>query len=642
MQTGKQKAHGNRAVAKREMNRLFATIISLVCLTAVSCSTEKIPTDGAQGPVTVAFRADNAVTRTQINGDGHSTSWQKGDRIALWARNGAQEFTLANQTFSIFYRESGNTQAYFTSTLPQAMPEGRYTYYAAYPLPESVDGTQATFAIPGVQDGRVGGGADIMVAVPAEASQLGPLEADPDLSLTMRHKLHVLRFYIPEGHNTLGEPVERIVVTMPQNISGNVTTDITDAGAAMTLAEGSNTVELQLATPIDASTADGYQYACAAIFPSEQYGPDDVMHVALYSEHYAASVDNILLAGRTFAAGHVTPVPLRPVLMQFQNKIRFTLGTNNLGEDVQTITLTAPEGVNWSEEGSNVLTIDAARIYDSGYFDLDFNTQASVQLYEALANQRVTVQFESENAIVTSEIVMPDTQTVGSSATVTFEVPYLLYEDFAQITTFDSNCDVGIGTNSSSAGNVDAIAFKWQDGANKGYWTGARIGGYEGAAVRSSCRFEGGGIGKATTYATYPGRIDSAPITGLKNPVKVKISFDYAGGQDAWMMDSNKEKGGTYGNPIMSYGYTTNGAALNGGTDIDSVLESELLLSNDKTWQSPFDTKVNYIDDCANGTRISWKVTVNRIGNQSSWTGIFGANGNHYLYIDNIKVQIAQ
>ena len=23
-----------------------------------------------------------------------------------------------------------------------------------------------------------------------------------------------------------------------------------------------------------------------------------------------------------------------------------------------------------------------------------------------------------------------------------------------------------------------------------------------------------------------------------------------------------------------------------------------------------------------------------------SWTGIFGANGNHYLYLDNIKVSI--
>lgn len=634
MQTGKQKAHGNRAVAKREMNRLFATIISLVCLTAASCSTEKIPTDVEQGPVTVAFRADNAVTRTQINGDGHSTSWQKGDRIALWARNGAQEFTLANQTFSIFYRESGNTQAYFTSTLPQAMPEGRYTYYAAYPLPESVVGTQATFTIPGVQDGRVGGGADIMVAVPAEASQLGPLEADPDLSLTMCHKLHVLRFYIPEGHNTLGEPVERIVVTMPQNISGKATTDITDAGAAMTLTEGSNTVELQLATPIDASTAEDYLYACAAIFPSEQYGPDDVMHVALYSEHYAASVDNILLAGRTFAAGHVTPVPLRPVLMQFQNKIRFTLGTNNLGEDVQTITLTAPEGVKWSEEGSNVLTIDAARIYDSGYFDLDFNTYASVQLYEALANQGVTVQFESENAIVTSEIVMPDTQTVGSSATVTLNIPYLYYEDFTSAEQSSNyNDDNSLG-NSSSGDNtaVDLSIYGWPR-----EWTGARCGLSATKAIRVCCRSE-----KALGWpGTYNGRIDSPTMSALKagKNIKVHISFSYS-------FNRNGSKSSSFQH-YLAFGHHNTAGPINASSGVGSWFTDPLLgytidanLASDLTGEltGDFDnismTADYTVEQCSSSTRFAWEAYIKT----ASPDGYY----NNWVYIDNIKVQIVK
>ena len=30
---------------------------------------------------------------------------------------------------------------------------GDYTYYAAYPAPESVDGTRATYTLPAVQDG---------------------------------------------------------------------------------------------------------------------------------------------------------------------------------------------------------------------------------------------------------------------------------------------------------------------------------------------------------------------------------------------------------------------------------------------------------------------------------------------------------
>ena len=48
----------------------------------------------------------------------------------------------------------------------------------------------------------------------------------------------------------------------------------------------------------------------------------------------------------------------------------------------------------------------------------------------------------------------------------------------------------------------------------------------------------------------------------------------------------------------------------------------------------------SFLADFNSAHRISWKVNVNRIGNVSSWTGIFGANGNHYLYLDNIKVSI--
>lgn len=633
MQTGKQKAHGNRAVAKREMNRLFATIISLVCLTAVSCSTEKIPTDVEQGPVTVAFRADNAVTRTQINGDGHSTSWQKGDRIALWARNGAQEFTLANQTFSIFYRESGNTQAYFTSTLPQAMPEGRYTYYAAYPLPESVEGTQATFAIPGVQDGRVSGGADIMVAVPAEASQLGPLEADPDLSLTMRHKLHVLRFYIPEGHNTLGEPVERIVVTMPQNISGKATTDITDAGAAMTLAEGSNTVEMQLANPIDASTADGYQYACAAIFPSEQYGPDDVMQVLLYSQNYATSVDNILLAGRTFAAGHVTPVSIKPSQeKQIRPKLRFRIATNNLGEDIQKITITAPDNINWDLSvnvpasytytfGEKDITISAPKgntIGADDYFEFAFYNKADIEILEG---KTITVTYESQSAIVTSMVTIPAGASTSNPATINLDVPYLYYEDFSSLSSsFENHTEHTV----SDSGNPDAI---WLNDYGLNEWSGARIGGKTDIGIRICCRYESG----MWVKAIYRGRVDSAPMAAIKKGknVKVRVYFDYSSAQ-------------SHNNGQTTYwaGTTTNTDKLKGDTDIENIIIQETAIDRDfdiSETDKSYETRHtnSYDATCGPESRLSWRVGTNRGGE-------FGSNGNYWLYIDNIRVQIVK
>ena len=86
----------------------------------------------------------------------------------------------------------------------------------------------------------------------------------------------------------------------------------------------------------------------------------------------------------------------------------------------------------------------------------------------------------------------------------------------------------------------------------------------------------------------------------------------------------------------------TDNTALNGATDIENVLDEGINVETDKTWESPYNTRTDYIENCVNGTRLSWKVTVNRVGSQTSLTGIFGANGNHYLYIDNIRIQIAK
>lgn len=613
------------------MNRLFAIIISLALTLLVSCATEEIPGNPG-GPVTVGFSVNDAATRTQINDNGRSTSWMKGDRISLWARNEAQEFTLNGQIFDIYYREAGNSGAYFTATLPQAMPEGSYTYYATYPQPESVNGTQATFTIPAVQDGRVGGGTDIMIAAPAEAAQLGPLDNGSNLSLTMRHMLHVLRFYIPEGYNTLGEPIERIVFTMPQTIAGKATTDITDPDGDMTLTEGGNTVTLQLGKPIDASTAGAFDYACAAIFPSAEYGADDVMQVSLYSDNYAATVDDILLAGRTFAAGHVTPVPLRPKLKEFQNRIRFTITSNNLGEDIQTITLTAPEGVNWSETGSNVLSFDAANLNGGGYYDLDFDTYASVALYEALANQPVTVQFESENAIVYSDITMPDT-SIGTSTDVTLDVPYLYFEDFSTTTkssNYDDNSSLSI-TDATGGDAIDLSSESWPQG-----WTGSRCGLEAGKAVRVSCRAE-----KVLVSGAYNGRIDSPAMSAIKDgcSVKLRVQFDYSFNREG-NRSSNLQHFLAFGYHSTAGPIETSGQNSNPNYTIDANIASGLTGDFNGSYDN-INLPADYaVDGCTSTTRFAWESYITTF---DAFSGFFNSYYyNNWVYIDNIRVQIVK
>ena len=633
MQTGKQTVRRNIVITKTQMNRSLVIALSLALSLLVSCAGKDIPPQSVNsGPVTVGFGVSGTATRTQINDDGISTSWMQDDRVSLWARNEAQEFTLNGQIFNIYYREAGNVGAYFTATLPQAMPEGRYTYYATYPQPESLDGTRATFTIHDVQDGRVGGGADIMIATPAEAAQLGPLEDDPDLSLTMRHMLHVLRFYIPEGCNTLGEPVERIVFTMPQQVTGKAAADITAPDGGMTLTEGGNTVTLQLDKPVDASTAGAFDYACAAIFPSAEYGADDVMQVSLYSASYAAEVDDILLAGRTFAAGHVTPVPLRPKLKEFQNRIRFTIGANNLGEDVQTITLTAPEGVNWSETGGNVLSFDAAKLNGGGYYDLDFDTYVSVALYEALANQPVTVQFESENAIVYSDITMPDT-SIGTSTDVTLDVPYLYFEDFSTTTkssNYDDNSSLSI-TDVTGGDAIDLSSESWPQG-----WTGSRCGLEAGKAVRVSCRAE-----KVLVSGAYNGRIDSPAMSAIKDgcSVKLRVQFDYSFNREG-NRSSNLQHYLAFGYHSTAGPIETSGQNSNPNYTIDANIASGLTGDFNGSYDN-INLPADYaVDGCTSTTRFAWESYITTF---DAFSGFFNSYYyNNWVYIDNIRVQIVK
>lgn len=616
------------------MYRLFVFAISLALTLLASCTAKDTLPHPDAGPVTVGFRVGGEQTRTQINDDGRSTSWSKDDRIALWARNEASEFTLSAQPFQIYYRGVNGSEAYFSSTLPQAMAEGRYTYYAAYPLPESLDGTKATFTIPAVQDGRVGSGADIMIATPAEASQLGPLENCPDLSLTMQHMLHVLRFYIPEGDNVLGEPVERIVLTMPQQIAGRATADITDPDGGMTLAEGGNTVELNLTEPLDASTAAEYAYACAAIFPSTQYGADDVMQVSLYSKNYAATVDDILLAGRTFAAGHVTPVPMKPTQKELRPKLRFRIATNNLGEDIQKITISAPDDTMWdlsvivpddytyTSGGKKDITISAPKgstITSDDYFEFSFYNTADI---EALEGKTITVSYESQSAIVTDTVTIPTDASKNNPAAIDLNVPYLYYEDFSSLnSSFEVRTEY---TGGGDSGNPDAIELN--DYGLQG-WSGARIGGKAGVGIRICCRYESGLFIKAI----YCGRVDSAPMAAIKNgkSVKVRVLFDYSSAQ-------------SHNNGQTTYwaGTTTNTDKLAGNTDIENVIIQETAINRDfdvnETDQSYETRHTNFYDTtCTSATRLSWKVGTNRRGE-------IGSNGNYWLYIDNIRVQIVK
>lgn len=641
----------------------FKKYITLLAsaLLLFACAKEEFdtPISTPDGPVTVGFwvgRGDTRTetpnagfemdaplgaetTRTQINNDGISTSWSKDDKIALWATNNANQNLLSAKPFHIYYRDSFlgenteatpyNNYAMFTTTLESPMPEGEYTYYATYPTPKSTSGESASFTLASSQDGLMGNGAAIMVAEPATYHQLqkvldvpGDQEIDDDhLSLVMKHKTHALRFYAKStkwGFND-GEKIERIIVIMPQNIAGDVTFNYTNATAQMATSNAVNKIELNLVNPIGASaSASAIEHAVAAILPQNAFGSTAQMEIRVFTDKQAVQ-NFISLSGRgAMAAGHITPVAMDCSSPLSNYKIRFTIGTNNLGEDVNTITLTAPAGTLWSANGSSVLTIDAKNTINKvGYYDLAFDRfdGASVAAYNNLNGKTITATYDSDHATVSNSFTI---NTSGSTYTnVALTVPYLFYEDFNGFAADDSHWYGRLGNNKkeNSASWINGWSGnQWRtDGSNMGLRS--YVGSY-GALAITDC---------------YYGRLDS-PALPLKQGKRVTLRLTF----DVTM--STKAENGI---PECIYGYSTSTDAKVGGYTASTALGSTHTKNSPEysigsgtdngTYNSTFT-----ISSTPSTVRLAWLTGITYKGQTVETITAQWFN----MYLDNIKVSI--
>lgn len=608
------------------MKNILKFILAATCAAVCGCNSfEDFPPVSSDTPVEVAFAMGDGIgTRTVYDQDSKRFVWQAGDVVSVWARSSDGAYVLNNETFKLLAAGLDRSMAYFTATLQSPMDEGTYSYLVSYPLPESVDGTVARFTVPDVQDGTASGGVDIMVADPVSGPALSPLEEGTPIAqenvmnVRMKHLLHFLKFYIPESCNVLGEPVARIEFTMPRSVAGKISVDVSDISSAR-LEDGAGSMTLELRNPINESK-DASDFALCGIFPPEvRYSSGDLMTVNVYSENKWAAVP-ISLAGRDFAAGHITKVPLRPIgAKPIDYELKFVLLSNNLGEDVQKITVSLPDGEAWPGTSSSVLEIGGGsdgvvRVGDT----YTFSTQDK-SFFRGLTSKKLTVGYESENALVSEVVTLGDFSS-GVRRTCGLNCPYLFFEDFSWVVGFNSNDEYSW----SSAGSYSPYLFApytisddnpWSP--EKGGWSAARAGAQDGTAIRIACRRE-------TGLANYPARADSPYLVGLKKgkTVNLEVSYDYS---------MNRE-----GDPSISqtvyFGYITTGDTYKSG---DSNGTFPVKFSVKETTGSY--TNINHTADATlTGVkaplRLSWRTVP-----QTNW----GANNNTcWLYLDNIKVKI--
>ncbi|MCQ2177430.1 MAG: hypothetical protein MJY42_00915 [Bacteroidales bacterium] len=587
---------------------LFLTSLLLAGVFFVSC--DKAAGDSPSVPGKVFLRLQGVSgTRTHINTDGLSVSWDESDDIAVWALSSSGKYVLDGTVFRMY--GLGDGEAVFTADLPESMPEDTYKYMVCSPSPASVRGTEARFLLPSRQDGRADDGSLIMVSDPVTHSELHP-SADAgngsSLSVRMHHLLHLLKFYLPSSSDALkGEKVKKIVFTMPAAVVGTVVKDMASPGSPATLSEGSASVTLELADPLDVSEADFRNYACAAVFPSSY--EEGKMLVKLYSENYVGKTGDIVLDGRTFAAGHATPVALRVEEILPVYSLHFRLAADNAGEPVTRITLSSSKPL--SDDGSRSLVFESASGFAiGGTVSASFSNPAS---FLAMSGEVVTVKLETEHVESERSVIIGNLRDV-TSYTSDIEMPYLLFEDFSLVGNNSWDDDYGV----SSTGSRNGHSFL--DG-----WSAARAGTSAGKSVRIAARREVG----MYIEALYPARMDSAPLCRIKSPVEVEVSFNYSYSNQYLNDDSNLGQD-------VSVGYVTSTGAFKSDAEDGTFVSSiSIPAGGNGSYDSVGESySFNVLIPAGSSNRISWK-------SQVKSKRQFAGNTTCWFYIDNVKVQVA-
>lgn len=591
-------------------------IISLVISLFVGCSSkENTPHPDRQ--ITVYLKAiqqdsdpsSSPTTRTAIGGEKlDHTYWSERDTIELyWRTTGSSDALNNGQPFSC-YRFEGTVSTF--STEMEALPSGSYDYFATYPKPASVNGTQVTYNLPAEQPGtycppdlhaEYTGNLDFMLATPLSSQP--NLDGNNTLTMNFIHQCHVMRIQVPTGRNRWGSPIHKLRVEFPSPVVGKMTMDLTNPTATPTLTEGSNTVTAVLSKPLTESQEDDVNgnYVWLFLCPGAVNG---TVRFTAYDENGYQSESLTIELNKTLEAGKITPVNLTIPQELPVSWIDFSIVGNNLGEDPQSFTVTAPEGATFRNgEATQTFAINSQNKYSLAFY----NEVDGIAVGDLLSREGVTITYDTPNVLISQQTAVT-VQPEGHTST-NLTVPYLLYEDFSTVNSFDYETDRILI-------NPDAT---WLDQYGLTGWSGTRVGVEAGKAMRISVRHE--------TVAQYPGRVDSPPLSAIKkgHSVKVRLSFN-AGQTSEWV---RCKVGVTTQNDLHSGNTEPEG----GFTETQFALDADYNnIPNAYTFQSE-----SFLQSCTNQTRLSWNV----VRNYDFW-GNGWESSTWFIYLDNIRVSIVQ
>lgn len=585
--------------------KIFNRVLSVAVATLVlaSCTSDVVDNSRPQlqpeGEVGFMLPVEEQ-SRTALAEDGCTVNWVVGDRLSLWATNADGEYVVQNAPFQLRHFSSTYTKAFFSGNIAP-LAEGEYTYMLCSPQPASVNGTEVTYSLPAVQSGHYDGRYDVMVATPVTTDAITSHQ-QVELNTTMHHQMHALKITIPEGRNLFGKPFSRLEIEFPTPVVGDMTFDVSNPDAEPTYSNLSNKIMIESAEPLDAGDS-----IWVFVLPGMVEG--DVNYMVRTSNQ--KSEIGSYAVSRDMKRGRVTPISMAiPEIFKYTS-LNFSLGVNNLGEDFNSFTIYDINGGQLCSFARN----------DQNLYTIGYEGDIDLSQYN---NANLRIAFDTPNANVESTVNMGSLLKFADNYIV-FSMPYLFEENFSTIPSFsDGHDDPATGWKSDTYNSANLLDTYTSVLAG---WSGGRIGGSAGCSLRICCRLEGGL--SATAY--YKGRVDTAPMTKLKSGanVKLEVSFDYGA--------ARKEYGtGSGANTTLSFGHTTSSGVIEPSSDITNLaITNEAVDDTSGSYTNMPLSRTVILNGCTNATRLSWQSSTTR-------ASVLAGNGNYWIYLDNIKVKIAQ
>lgn len=601
--------------------------LAVVCV-AMSCSNDDTivptPSDGpAVAEGTAELRLAVPDTRATLDED-YNLLWRRGDRITIAAySDDALLFAKESRFWASLTDNStdGYTQAYFRTVFDTtaeadvltslgAMSNGRC--YAISPVKGvTLSGTTATMTIPSTQSGEYRSAPDFMTARSSAISQLKVCEGADDndyinnIDLTFTHHTHAFKVRIPA--NNLGQEVVRAYVKFPFAVVGDMTVDYTTGSVT-----ASNLTSDLVVVEFEQAKSAGDEF-WVMIAPQDKCSTVDIRFQAAdgtYTERRIATFSQ-----QNWSAGKISKismsVPVATTLTYLDAKVS---DYSQLGEPVTNLHMNIPAGYYYADYSSQYnATANTEGVFSFPLF--------SDMVDSTLRNANLTLSFESENAIVPTAVVLGDSVNVGEHTDYDLVAPYLMFQDFSGLTASFTNGESNAGASSPDA--IDLASYGLSG------WAGYRSSGKVGLSLRACVRYESG-IG---FKATYKGRLTAAALSYLKPgaTVKLKVVFDAGAYENSTIGSASNVTYTTFGTT------TTTGSELFGSDALDWSTDITITagFGSDDYGSASLPEVTTTVPSASSATRLSWII-------QTSRSGSFAGQGNYYMYLDDLRVSIAQ